>query len=280
MKASAYAKINLALAVYGAAADGFHPLRGLFQSVSLCDTVEIEAADADEVVVSNDEAPADDTNIAWLALDAMRRARRDSAPQRLTLTKRIPAGAGLGGGSADAAAVIGLMAGGGAVDDETVDGIAASLGSDVPFALQGGTALVGGRGEVVTSVEPLTGFAIAVVVPPFRLSTPAVFKQWDRMEEPEGEPMADADLPPVLRGREPMRNDLFPAAVALDPRIGEWRDQLRFLWGTSVAMTGSGSGLFAYFASHSEAVDAIERITLPSRATEAVVCVDRGWTIL
>jgi len=277
MRAKAYAKVNLALAVHSPSADGFHPLRGLFQSVSLADVVSIEPGEHDAVIVSNSEAPADESNVAWLAFEAMRRARRETAPATLDLTKRIPAGAGLGGGSADAAAVIGLMGADGRVDTATMEDIAASLGSDVPFALTGGTALVRGRGEMVDPVETLSGFSLVIVVPPFSLSTPAVFKEWDRLEGPTGPPMKDEHLPPALRGIEPMRNDLLPAALSLDPRIGEWKDELAAIWGTSVAMTGSGSGLFAYFASESEAGEAAAAVTLPSRATEAVICVDRGW---
>ena len=147
MKGRAYAKVNLALAVYPGAADGFHPLRGLFQSISLSDTITIEPASADGVVVSNDEAPSDATNLAWMALDTMRRASRMPGTVRLSIDKRIPAGAGLGGGSADAACVIGLISDRYGLDEEMVLDIAASIGSDVPFSLAWGTAIVEGRGD-------------------------------------------------------------------------------------------------------------------------------------
>ena len=137
MRGTAYAKVNLALAVYPAAADGFHPLRGIFQSVSLSDTVSIEPASTDAIEVSNDEAPSDETNLAWRAFDSARRAARMPAEARVRIDKRIPAGAGLGGGSADAACVIGLMSDRYGLDEETAVDIAASIGSDVPFALSG-----------------------------------------------------------------------------------------------------------------------------------------------
>jgi 4-diphosphocytidyl-2-C-methyl-D-erythritol kinase len=280
MRAAAYAKINIALAVHSVTADGFHSLRGLFQSVSLFDTIEIERASSDSVIVSNGEAPANETNLGWLALDAVRRATRVSTPTRLSITKRIPSGAGLGGGSADAAAVIGLFAQTGAIDEELAMEIAASLGSDVPFALNGGTALVRGRGEMVDPVEPLDGFALALVVPPFSLSTRDVFQEWDRLGGPVGDPVADSRLPPTLRGMEPIRNDLFPAALSLDPRIGEWRDELTTLWGTTVCMTGSGSGLFGFFSSIDEATDATNAVSMPVRAAEALNLMDRGWNKL
>lgn len=277
MRAAAYAKVNLALAVHSVTADGFHPLRGLFQSVSLSDTIEIEPAAADSVSVSNDEAPADDTNLAWRALDAVRRATRDSTTTALSITKRIPSGAGLGGGSANAATVIGLFMQSAGLDDDLALEIATSLGSDVPFALHGGTALVRGRGEMVDPIEPLDGFALVVVVPPFQLSTPEVFQEWDRLDGPVGVAVQDSDLPPVLRGLEPIRNDLFPAALSLDSRIGEWVDELARLWGRPVCMTGSGSGLFGYFASLDEAQDAAAAMSLPVRVAEAVSVMNRGW---
>lgn len=277
MKGRAYAKVNLALAVYPAAADGFHPLRGIFQSVSLADTVSIEPASTDVVLVSNDEAPSDETNLAWRAFDSARRAARMPAAARLTIDKRIPAGAGLGGGSADAACVIGLMSDRYGIDEEMAFDIAASIGSDVPFALTGGTAIVEGRGDRIDSQPPLAGFALCVVVPPFALGTPAVFKEWDRLDGPVGRVVPDTDLPPILRGGLPIRNDLYPAALSLDRRIGDWCDALEHLWGTSVSMTGSGSSLFTFFESVDEAAGAAEAVDLPVRAAEAVSLVDHGW---
>jgi 4-diphosphocytidyl-2C-methyl-D-erythritol kinase len=84
-------------------------------------------------------------------------------------------------------------------------------------------------------------------------------------------------LPPALRDGPPIRNDLFPAAVSLDPRIGEWRDEVAQKWGTGVAMTGSGSALFAFFATLDEAESAVAVIDTPTRAAEAVVPVAVGW---
>lgn len=273
----AFAKVNLSLVVNTPSADGYHPLRGLFQSVSLADTIEIGPSEADRITVSNDEAPSDQTNIAWQALDAMRRVHRVSSPMDLSITKRIPSGAGLGGGSADAAAVIGMMADHPTVDETLVGEVAASLGSDVPFSLVGGTALVRGRGELVDPIEPLEGFALVIVVPPFPLSTPAVFREWDKLGEPIGTPIEDSDLPPALRRGEPMRNDLLPAALSLEPRIGDWIDELGSALGLPISMTGSGSGLFAYLPTADEAIDAATSLGLPARAIEAVTCVRSGW---
>ena len=277
MRALAFAKVNLALTVYGSSADGYHPLRGIYQSVSLTDTVTVEPARHDEITVSNREAPADETNLAWRAVDTARRTARIAQPFAVDLVKTIPAGAGLGGGSADAAAALGLMAHRYRIDDESASEIAEGLGADVPFAFVGGTMLGEGRGERLTPLEPLAGFALAVVVPPFSMSTPAVFRRWDELDGPLGAVLPDRVLPPRLRGGLPIRNDLYPAAVDLDRRIGEWRDELSGKWGTEVAMTGSGSALFAFFPSLDEARDAADRVDLPTRLSVGVEPVSQGW---
>jgi len=277
MQAQAFAKVNLALIVYPRSADGFHPLSGIFQSISLSDTVTISDARKDSVSVSNDEAPADMSNLAFKALDSARRAARVTLPMSIEITKRIPSGAGLGGGSADAAATLGLVAKRFRLDDDTISDIATSLGSDVPFAYVGGSCRVEGRGERIRPIEPLVDFALAVVVPPFTLGTPEVFRRWDELDGPVGQAMSDSALPPVLRGGEAVRNDLYPAAASLDERIAQWRDELENRWGTEVAMTGSGSALFAFFSSMDEAGHAAASVDLPNRAAEAVSLVPTGW---
>ncbi|GMQ93724.1 MAG: 4-(cytidine 5'-diphospho)-2-C-methyl-D-erythritol kinase [Acidimicrobiia bacterium] len=277
MKAVAYAKVNLALAVYRRSADGYHPLRGIFQSVSLSDDVVVTPASEDSVTVTGGEAPKDESNLAWQAIEVARRTARITAPVALEIVKRIPPGAGLGGGSADAAAALGLLAARFGLDGNTVVELAQSLGSDVPFSFAGGTRLVEGRGERLREINPLSDFALGIVVPPFSFSTPAVFSEWDRLDGPIGDSMDDRDLPPSLRGGLPIRNDLFPAAASLDPRVAQWRDEIAVRWKTGVAMTGSGSALFAFFSTVDEAHSAVAAIDIPTRATEAVEPVRVGW---
>ncbi len=277
MRAEAFAKVNLALAVFSRSADGYHPLRGIFQSVSLADEVAIEPASSDSIEIHGGDAPDDETNLAWRALDAVRRSKRMMTPYALSIRKTIPAGAGLGGGSADAAAALGLMAGRLGVDKEAITELAESLGADVPFSFAGGTKLVEGRGERLKSFDSSDDYALGIVVPPFALATPDVFGEWDRLDGPKGDEMDARHLPPSLRNGLPIRNDLYPAAVSLDPRVGEWRDEISERWNTGVAMTGSGSALFAFFSTPDEARSAVEAIDLPTRAAEAVEPVPFGW---
>lgn len=277
MRARAHAKVNLALVVHAASADGYHPLHGIFQSVSLADVVTLDAAAADSIEVSNDEVPSDETNLAWRAVESTRRAIRINQPFSLGIDKEIPAGAGLGGGSADAAATVGLLTDRYRIDPETATEVAEGLGADVPFAFTGGTMLAEGRGERLTALNPLSGFGLGLVVPPFSMSTPAVFGRWDELGCPTGDALPESVLPPALRDGPPIRNDLYPAAASLDRRIEEWRDELVARWGTGVAMTGSGSALFGFFPSLDEARDAAASIDIPTRLAAGVEPVRRGW---
>ena len=109
MKANAYAKVNLGLRIRSRDADGYHPLRGVFQTIDWHDDITVEDADEDGMEVPGGGAPEDETNLAWRAVAAARDAGSGARPTRVVLTKRIPSPAGLGGGSADAAAVRGLV---------------------------------------------------------------------------------------------------------------------------------------------------------------------------
>ncbi|MEA2025017.1 MAG: 4-(cytidine 5'-diphospho)-2-C-methyl-D-erythritol kinase, partial [Actinomycetota bacterium] len=257
MRARAYAKINLGLRIRSRDADGYHPLRGVFQTIDWRDDVVVEDSDEDGMEVPGGGAPEDETNLAWRALAAARDAGNDARPIRVVLNKRIPSPAGLGGGSADAAAALNLAARRFSVSFDDVRRIAVDLGSDVPFAVVGGTAIVTGRGEFVSPQPDASGCAFAIVVPPISLDTASVYRSWDRLEGPRGPEIGADDLPPALRGYAPLGNDLYPAAVAIDVAIDEWRAELASRWGVPVMMTGSGAALFAYFPTRSEAEDAV-----------------------
>ena len=159
MKANAYAKVNLGLHVRPAGSDGIHPLRGLFQTVDWHDEITVEDAEEDSIEVPNGGAPEDESNLAWQAIVAARKLGRTDRPTRLVVLKQIPSPAGLGGGSADAAAALHLAARRFSVSYDDVRKLAVDLGSDVPFAFVGGTAIVTGNGEFVTPRSDATGFA-------------------------------------------------------------------------------------------------------------------------
>lgn len=279
--AAAYAKINLGLRVGALREDGFHALSGIFQSIELPDELTLEAHAIDEIRAPGGGPVPDGTdNLAFRAVAAVRGRAETNRPFRLTLAKKIPIAAGLGGGSADAAAGLALAGRFFGVDDRVPAELAPSLGSDVPFCLQGGTARVGGRGERIDRLPALTGFALGVVVPPFEVSTPKVFQRWDELEHPRGLRTDAAALPPQLRAEENLINDLYPAAVSLAPAIDEWRQELENRWARPVLLSGSGPALYAFFLDIGEAADAVSAIPTGARFAEPCGLMGRGWAIV
>ncbi|HET9733293.1 MAG TPA: 4-(cytidine 5'-diphospho)-2-C-methyl-D-erythritol kinase [Acidimicrobiales bacterium] len=219
------AKLTRTLAVVGLRADGYHLLESEMVSVDLCDTVEIDPAGrlavevVDEVEGSRGlPVPADGDN---LVARALRLVGREAS---VRLTKRIPAGAGLGGGSSDAAAVLRWA---GVRPDQAGCRLAASLGADVPFCLQGGRARVSGVGERVEPL-PYADVYFTLLLPPFGMSTPAVYRRWDEL----GGPSSGAG------------NDLLPAALAAEPSLASWGEALSAATGRPARLAGSGSTWF------------------------------------
>ena len=272
---TAYAKVNLSLRVAPLDHTGRHPLRSLAQSVGVADTLRLEAAEEDGFAVEPEgSVAADESNLAWRAIEAVRAGAR--RPLSLHLEKGIPVAAGLGGGSADAAAA--LVAAGGmlGVGRDRLSALAPGLGSDVPFCLAGGRLWVEGYGEILSPAEMSTDFTLAVAVPPFELSTAAVYSRWDEMDDPAGPAVTDRDLPPSLRDHGPLVNDLIAPAIDLRPELGDWKADLESLWGRAVLLTGSGPSLFAFFADLEEAGEAADAVG-GARAAFAAAPVDRGW---
>ncbi|MEA2002363.1 MAG: 4-(cytidine 5'-diphospho)-2-C-methyl-D-erythritol kinase [Actinomycetota bacterium] len=277
---TAYAKVNLGLRVGARGEDGFHPIDGIFQSVKIVDTLTLSPSEVDEIR-SSDGRPVPDgiDNLAFRAAAAVRDVTNSSQPIAMGLDKTIPVAAGLGGGSADAAAALVLASRFFGVGDDTLHELAPQLGSDVPFCLRGGTARVGGRGDELESLDPLSGFVLAVVVPPFELPTPAVFTQWDTMGEPPGLRIEPNQLPPTLRGKEALVNDLYPAAVILEPQLDDWRRDLEHRWGRPVMLSGSGPSLYAFFLDQDEATDATTAVPAGARFAEPSPLSPVGWQV-
>lgn len=280
MKAKAYAKVNLGLQIRERDSDGYHPLRGVFQTIDWHDDLTIEDANEDAMEVPGGGAPANETNLAWRAVAAARSAGSGARHMRVVLTKRIPSPAGLGGGSADAAAALSLAARRFSASFDEVRRIAVDLGSDVPFAVVGGTAIVTGRGEFVSPQPDVSGFALAIVVPPIRLDTASVYRAWDHLDGPRGPKVGTGDLPPALRNYAPLANDLYPAAVSVAPAVDEWRAELASRWAVPVMMTGSGAALFGFFPTRFEAEDAVLVAPAEVTAAKAAEPINRGWEIV
>lgn len=209
----ARAKLTVSLRVTGVRPDGLHLIDAEMVSLDLHDTLTFSAGDGLEVV-GTPGAPVDEDNLVRKALRSVGRTAR------VRVHKRIPAGAGLGGGSADAAAVF-RWAG---VDD--LD-LAASVGADVAFCVVGGRARVTGIGEQVARL-PFETRTYTLLTPPLFCSTPAVYRAWDELGGPTGD----------------HGNDLEPAALAVEPRLAAWRDRLEGATGQRPRLAGSGSTWF------------------------------------
>jgi 4-diphosphocytidyl-2-C-methyl-D-erythritol kinase len=239
MRLAAHAKINLTLEVLGVRPDGYHSLRSVVTTIPLHDDVELEDASPGEVAV---EMTGDgvavpcvppEANLAVRAARALQKASGAARGVRIRIVKRIPAGAGLGGGSADAAAVLNGLneLWGLSLPTDRLCVIGAEVGSDVPALVLGGTVLMEGRGETVTplprSPRPFDA-RFVLRVPPVCASTACVYEEF-RAED---------------RGK--YRNDLQPAACRLYPAIAETVAEMEAEGLENVQMTGSGSAVFGW----------------------------------
>ena len=264
------AKLNLQLAVGPPRADGYHNLVTVFHAVSLFDQVTVEPAGRDGVTVTGegaDRVPADHDNLAFRAVVAFRAAVRDGgagpAGVRVTIAKRIPVAAGLAGGSADAAAALvacnELWATG--LTQRQLCEIGATVGSDVAFALLGGTAVGRGRGEQLTpALVPATQYHWVLAFADGQLSTPEVYATLDRLRTaPAGpaHPGLDAALMSALRAGDAklvgsrLSNDLQPAAVSLFPALRKTLTAGLELGALGALVAGSGPTC-AFLAANAE----------------------------
>ncbi len=249
------AKINLYLEVGARRGDGYHGVRTVMQAVDLCDVVEVKVAGGGGTVVLEvkGEAPVGADNLCHRAALAFLEAAGVRWDVRMRLEKRIPLAAGLGGGSSDAAAVLrglNFLAGEALVREELLR-LAASLGTDVPFFLVGGTALGEGRGERVTPLVQAPPLPLVLANPGVPLPTPEVYRRFDEVgggEPPGGgvEAMGEA-----LRGGEVRRvasllfNSLQPAACALVPQVGALLEHALWAGAEGALVSGSGPTVFA-----------------------------------
>ncbi|MDQ5833186.1 MAG: 4-(cytidine 5'-diphospho)-2-C-methyl-D-erythritol kinase [Actinomycetota bacterium] len=256
----AYAKLNLVLHVGPPRADGMHPLCSIFASVDLADAVEVEVADSGEDSV--DCPGVNGANLAEEALIAFRRRVPSLPPLRVVIDKRIPVAAGLGGGSADAAAVLRTA---NRISEQPLSAdalreLAAVLGSDVPSQIEPRHALVQGVGEIV---EPVELAPLGVVLAPQHegLSTADVYAQLDRMRGWR-EPLDPRPLREFARTPDSgaLDNDLQPAAMALRPGLAQVLDVLRETGALGTLVSGSGPTCFGVFADRDQADRAARKV--------------------
>ena len=252
----AFAKVNLCLEVLGRRSDGFHELRTVFQTISLADTLDVEFTPGRQtrVELESDVDIAD--NLVVRAAQAVLELTNARGTARFRLTKRIPMGGGLGGGSADAAAV--LMAlpelTGKPLAWERLVEIGAGLGSDVPFFLLGGTALGLGRGTDLYPMPDAKAVHVLLVTPGIHVSTPEAYRTLERpllSDLPPGDPNWSQRLALALADGADWaafaRNDFEKAVFARHPELMRMKAKLKRLGAKPALMSGSGSSLFGVF---------------------------------
>jgi len=256
----AYAKVNLCLFVGPTRADGRHELVTVFDSVRLADELIVgeSGSGADEVVCEGIEGP----NLAGEALRGLRAAGWAAPPVRVEIWKRIPVAAGMGGGSADAAAVLRCARRLSPVDEDAVFEIAASLGADVPSQLRPGPSLGTGAGDRIAPLATLESYGVLVLPQAFALSTPEVYREADRLGI--GRPLEElaalrerlsealpargsGNRPPAAVPGELCVNDLQPAALTLAPQLAEALQAARSLGADHAMVCGSGPTVIGLF---------------------------------
>ena len=259
---AAPAKINLGLQVTGRRPDGYHELVTVMQTLELADDVSVESAPTVSGRPSLPGLAAKD-DLALRAAHLLRRTLGATSGACVSVEKRIPAAAGLGGGSSDAAAVLAALnrLWETDVDHARLLQIAAELGSDVPFLVRGGTALATGRGEVLRRLPPAPTRHVVLVRPGAPLSTADVYAELRPSEWSDGshtralaEAIADGSFSAEL-----MRNDLAAAAIRLAPVIRDILDELHAGGARPALMAGSGATCFGLFTEMAAAELAVER---------------------
>ncbi|MEJ5366751.1 MAG: 4-(cytidine 5'-diphospho)-2-C-methyl-D-erythritol kinase [Bryobacteraceae bacterium] len=266
-----FAKVNLSLKVLGRRADGYHELRTVFQTVGLHDRIAFEFTPARrglEITLEDPLSIPDNLALRAARLYCERQGVRGTL--RMRLEKRIPMGAGLGGGSSNAAAVL-LALGpltGRCAPLDALQEMAAELGSDVPFFLYGGTALGIGRGEELYPLPEAPRHAVLILAPPVHVSTAEAYRALGRPELTSPVDFRKLRVfqsfvwrADYLSGAE---NDFESAVFGLHPELGRWKRKLERLGAHAARLSGSGAALFGVFPDRAKLQGALPQFSTES----------------
>ncbi len=253
------AKVNLYLRVVGQRADGYHELDSVLVPVSLYDELALElrpsASRSVTIRCDRPDIPSDDRNLAARAARGFLEEFGIACEVFIELRKRIPAGAGLGGGSSDAAAVLRAMAALFRIGDrERLLELAVRIGADVPFFVDPRPARIAGIGERILPLEHLPRLDLVIAVPPIEVATATIFRALKRAQW--SGPLNDADLSAFAAGElapAMLVNDLEAVAAARHPEILRLKAILQYSGARAVAMSGSGGAVFGIFRNSAEA---------------------------
>ncbi|MCR5249982.1 MAG: 4-(cytidine 5'-diphospho)-2-C-methyl-D-erythritol kinase [Lachnospiraceae bacterium] len=290
VKVKAYAKVNLSLDITGRRPDGYHELRSVMQEISLCDEVILRNAESGIKLkvsssggpgCSHEEVPEDARNLAYRAAELLLADAGLSGGVEIELRKRIPAAAGLAGGSTDAAAVLRGLCVLYMLDHEEEDlcRLGVKLGADVPFCIRGGTALAEGIGDKLTRMPSPQGVHLLLVKPPIAVSTAKVYGDYDAIAEGRI-PLETEGLLQLLKSGKADAGSLAPflgnalAAVTEEqhPSIAQIREAMLAEGAEGALMSGSGPSVFGLFDSEEAAQRAMERLRGQYPDSFAAVC--------
>ena len=268
----AFAKINYALDVFGLRADGYHEVGTVMQSISLADEVELRrAARGFKLTLEPKEAEIGppEQNTAYLAWRLLQALTGDELPVEVTLHKTIPAGAGLGGGSADAAAALvglnelfglGLQAG-------ELREVGREIGADVPFCISGGTALGEGIGEILTPLPAPQAHLLVVAKPLRSADTASIYRAYDEVKtestrtvEPVVSALRSGSVPDLASA---VGNDLGPVAREFVPEVAAVEQELLASGAIGASMSGSGTAIYGIFDDEKTAEGATDAVDAP-----------------
>jgi len=256
------AKINLGLKILGKREDGYHTIQSLFQTVGLSDELRLSPSNETALSCTDPRIPTRTDNLVLKADELFRKHTGLKENIHFHLKKRIPVGAGLGGGSSDAAAALrGLRRFYGAeISDAVLRDYASELGSDIPFLINGGTAVVEGRGEMISEMEWTFDFTYVLVYPGFSVSTTWAYRNLERFSDDNGlyhemivtlkAGKMDAEL--FFRA---LRNDFEPVVFRQYPKLEKIKSGLLEHGSRAAVMTGSGSCILGVFEDEYKAIE-------------------------
>jgi len=282
------AKINLTLEVLGVRADGYHEIRSIIQPVSLFDEVSIEVEEGEgiEIESSGVPIPSGKDNLAYRAAELFFQKSGVNLKTKIFIKKKIPLGAGLGGGSGNAAAVlIGLNRITKALSEDDLFKIGPKIGADVPFFIRSLTATMEGIGEKIRILKEFPILHYVILCPNLQTSTQQVYKKWDELNSVDQNKITSSqnNLEECInkftdkKGELPLQNDLEEPAVSLHPEIASYKQILTSLDVKSAQMTGSGSAVYAVFRSEDEAFEIYDYLKTSPTFQVFLASGIKGW---
>lgn len=258
------AKINLSLDVLKKRSDGYHELKMIMQTVSLYDDIFIEKDDKISLDSNKKDIPIDNRNLAWKAAELFFDYTGIQGGCRIHITKNIPDGAGLGGGSSDAATVLIALNEiyNAKLSEKELREIAVKIGADVPFFIVGGTCLAQGIGEKLTKIENKTDPYILIYKPDFSISTKWVYENLNLNNKPSYD--IDIIVKDLCAGNPLFTNQIFnyleEVSVSEYPQISDIKTMLKNMGADNALMSGSGSSVFGIFFNENKAKQAFEKL--------------------